>query len=102
MKVSLAENRIQEVVGIVNGTTNYILTQMAQNGLDFGVALAEAQAKGYAEADPTDDVDGFDAAYKLAILASIGFQSRVPLERIYHEGIRGISDRDILYARELG
>src|SRR5207302_1226665 len=60
LKVSLAANRVQEVMGIVNGTTNYILTQMAQNGLDFGVALAEAQARGYAEADPTDDVDGFD------------------------------------------
>jgi homoserine dehydrogenase len=102
MKVSLAGNRIQEVMGIVNGTTNYILTQMAHHGLDFGVALAEAQAKGYAEADPTDDVDGFDAAYKLAILASIGFQSRVPLENVFHEGIRSITDRDIAYARELG
>lgn len=102
MKVSLAGNRIQDVMGIVNGTTNYILTQMAQNGLDFGVALAEAQAKGYAEQDPTDDVDGFDAAYKLSILASIAFQSRVPLEKVYHEGIRSISDKDIKYARDLG
>jgi len=102
MKVSLAANKIQEMVGIVNGTTNYILTQMTQNGLDFSVALAEAQAKGYAEQDPTDDVDGFDAAYKLAILASIGFQSRVPLEKVYHEGIRKITDRDISYARQLG
>ncbi|MGV3723976.1 MAG: homoserine dehydrogenase [Actinomycetota bacterium] len=102
LKVSLAANRITEVMGIVNGTTNYILTQMAQNNLDFGVALAEAQAKGYAEADPTDDVEGFDAAYKLAILGSIAFQSRVPLEQVYHEGIRGVTDRDIAYARELG
>ncbi len=102
MKVSLAANRIQKVMGIVNGTTNYILTQMAQNGLDFEVALKEAQAKGYAEADPTDDVDGYDAAYKLAILASIAFQSRVHLETIYHEGIRKISDRDIAYAKDLG
>jgi homoserine dehydrogenase len=102
LKVSLAANRITEVMGIVNGTTNYILTQMAQSGLDFGVALAEAQAKGYAEADPTDDVEGFDAAYKLAILASIAFQSRVPLEQVYHEGIREVTDRDIAYARELG
>jgi homoserine dehydrogenase len=102
MKVSLAANRIERVMGIVNGTTNYILTQMAQNGLDFSVALKEAQERGYAEADPTDDVQGFDAAYKLAILASIGFQSRVPLERVYHEGIAGITDRDIAYARELG
>jgi len=102
LKVSLAANRVSEVMGIVNGTTNYILTQMAQNGLDFGVALAEAQAKGYAEADPTDDVDGFDAAYKLSILASIAFQSRVPLEQVYHEGIRGVTDRDIAYAQQLG
>ena len=102
MKVSLAANRVEEVMGIVNGTTNYILTQMAQNNLDFEVALKEAQAKGYAEADPTDDVDGFDAAYKLSILASIAFQSRVPLEKVYHEGIRGITDRDIAYAREMG
>ena len=102
MKVSLAANRVEEVMGIVNGTTNYILTQMAQNGLDFKVALAEAQEKGYAEADPTDDVDGFDAAYKLSILASIAFQSRVPLEQVYHEGIRGITDRDIAYAKQLG
>ena len=102
MKVSLAANRVEEVMGIVNGTTNYILTQMAQNGLDFKVALAEAQEKGYAEADPTDDVDGFDAAYKLSILASIAFQSRVPLEQVYHEGIRGITDRDIAYAQQLG
>lgn len=102
MKESLAANRVQEVVGIVNGTTNYILTQMAQNGLDFGVALSEAQAKGYAEADPTDDVDGFDAAYKLSILASIAFQSRVPLERVFHEGIRNVADKDIRYARDLG
>jgi homoserine dehydrogenase len=102
LKVSLAANRVQEVVGIVNGTTNYILTQMAQHNMDFGIALAEAQAKGYAEADPTDDVDGYDAAYKLAILAAIAFQSRVPLESIFHEGIRNVADRDIVYARELG
>lgn len=102
LKVSLAANRIQEVMGIVNGTTNYILTRMAQEGIDFAAALAEAQARGYAEADPTDDVDGFDAAYKLAILASIGFQSRVPLEQVYHEGIRGVTARDIEYARDLG
>lgn len=102
LKVSLAANRVEEVMGIVNGTTNYILTQMAQNGLDFSVALAEAQVHGYAEADPTDDVDGFDAAYKLSILASIAFQSRVPLEKVFHEGIRGITDRDIAYGKELG
>jgi len=102
MKVSLAGNRIEALMGIVNGTTNYILTQMAVHGSDFATALAEAQAKGYAEADPTDDVDGHDAAYKLTILASIAFQSRVLLDQVYHEGIRGISDKDIAYAKALG
>jgi homoserine dehydrogenase len=102
MKIALAANRIQEVIGIVNGTTNYILTRMAQDGLDFEPALAEAKQLGYAEADPTDDVDAYDAAYKLAILASIAFQSRVSLEDVYHEGIRRITKRDIEYARDLG
>jgi homoserine dehydrogenase len=102
MKISLAANRIEELMGIVNGTTNYILTRMAADNLDFGAALAEAQAKGYAEADPTDDVDGFDAAYKLSILASIAFQTRVDLAQVYHEGIRNIGHEDIAYARELG
>ncbi len=102
LKIALAANRVQEVMGIVNGTTNYILTRMAQDGLDFGPALEEAKELGYAEADPTDDVDAYDAAYKLAILASIAFQSRVALEDVYHEGIRRITKRDIEYARELG
>jgi homoserine dehydrogenase len=102
LKISLAANRMQELVGIVNGTTNYILTQMAHQNQDFATALGEAQARGYAEADPTDDVDGFDAAYKLSILASIAFQSRVDLGQVYHEGIRKIGHEDIAYARELG
>jgi homoserine dehydrogenase len=102
MKIALAANRIFEVIGIVNGTTNYILTRMTQDGLDFDAALAEARHLGYAEADPTDDVDAYDAAYKLAILAAIAFQSRVALEDVYHEGIRRITPRDIEYARELG
>ena len=102
LKVCLGANRILSVMGIVNGTTNYILTQMAETGKDFGVALAEAQAQGYAEADPTADVDAFDAVYKLAILASIAFHSRVPVDEIYREGIRGITGSDIAYARELG
>jgi homoserine dehydrogenase len=102
LKISLAGNRVRELIGIVNGTTNYILTRMAADGLDFATALAEAQLKGYAEADPTDDVDGFDAAYKLSILASIAFQSRVDLGQVYHEGIRKIGHEDIAYARELG
>jgi homoserine dehydrogenase len=102
LQVSLAGNRIEKLMGIVNGTTNYILTQMTQSGADFSVALAEAQAKGYAEADPTDDVDGYDAAYKLSILAGIAFQAPVRMDEILHEGIRNITDRDIHYARELG
>ena len=102
LEVSLAGNRISEILGIVNGTTNYILTRMSQKGQDFAHALAEAQARGYAEADPTSDVDGHDAAYKLAILAGIAFHTRVPVEQVYREGIRGIADRDIAYARDLG
>src|SRR5439155_3527038 len=102
MKVSLGANRISELMGILNGTTNYILTRMTQDGSDYESALAEAQAKGYAEADPTDDVDGFDAAYKLSILASIAFQSRVDISSVYFDGIRKISHEDIGYAKELG
>src|SRR6266852_1334873 len=102
MKISLAANRIQELMGILNGTTNYILTRMSMDGSDYETALAEAQAKGYAEADPTDDVDGFDAAYKLAILASLAFQSRVDISTVYFEGIRKIGHQDIAYAKELG
>ncbi|MCC6445297.1 MAG: homoserine dehydrogenase [Armatimonadetes bacterium] len=102
MKIGLAANHIERVVGIVNGTTNYILTQMAQEGKDFAEALAEAQAKGYAEADPTNDVEGYDAAYKIAILASIAFMSRVDPEDIHAEGIARITAGDIRYARELG
>lgn len=102
MKVSLSSDSIQEVLGIVNGTTNYILSRMTAEGCSFEEALAEAQEKGYAEADPGADVDGDDAAYKLAILGSIAFQNRVPVDQVYREGIRGISARDIDYAGELG
>ncbi len=102
LKVSLAANQIREVAGIVNGTTNYILTCMARDGSGFAEALSAAQALGYAEADPTDDVEGHDAAYKLAILATIAFQGRFPLDQVYREGIRSIASRDIAYARELG
>ena len=75
-------------MGIVNGTTNYMLTRMAEDGLDYATALAEAQAKGFAEADPTADVDGLDAAAKIAILASIAFNSRVVMSQVPAEGIR--------------
>ena len=102
IKESLTGNRIRQVLGIVNGTTNYILTKMTEEGADFYQVLAEAQAHGYAEADPTSDVDGFDAQYKIAILASIAFNSRVNVEEIAAQGIRGISARDIAVARQLG
>jgi homoserine dehydrogenase len=102
LKESLAGNRIQRMIGIVNGTTNYILTQMTERGCEFTTALAEAQAKGYAEKDPTADVEGHDAAYKLSILASIAFESRVDVEQVHREGIAGLTLADIEYARQLG
>lgn len=102
MKTSLAANKIIEVMGIVNGTTNYILTKMANEGLDFDDVLKEAQVAGYAEADPTADIEGHDARYKLAILADIAFTSRVDVNDIYSEGIKSISSQDICYAREMG
>jgi homoserine dehydrogenase len=102
LKESLAANRISQLMGIVNGTTNYILTAMAEGVTDFATALAEAQALGYAEADPASDVDGWDAAYKLAILASIAFGSRISVEDVLVEGIRGLEPADLTYAGELG
>jgi len=102
LKHSLTSNEITAVMGIVNGTTNYMLTRMAENGLDYETALAEAQAKGFAEADPTADVDGFDAAAKIAILASIAFNSRVVMSQVPAEGIRTLSPADIAYATEMG
>ena len=102
LKQSLGVNRIQSVIGIINGTTNYILTQMSEEGADFDAVLAEAQQLGYAEADPTADVDGLDAADKIAILASIAFGGRIKRENIYCEGIRGVTATDISYASKLG
>jgi homoserine dehydrogenase len=101
LKECLAANRIRQVFGIINGTTNYMLTQMSKEGLSFDEALAQAQALGYAEADPTADVGGYDAARKLAIIASIAFNTRVPLDRVYIEGITRITTEDIKYASEL-
>ena len=95
-------NVVHSLTGIINGTTNYILTRMTREGLGFDEVLREAQALGYAEKDPTADVDGFDAAYKLSILASLAFHTKVPLEKVYREGIRGISSLDIAYGEELG
>jgi homoserine dehydrogenase len=100
--LDLAANDITSVVGIVNGTTNYILTRMTESGASFADALAEAQDLGYAEPDPTNDVEGWDAAYKLAILASLAFGAPVMPEQVWREGITHVSQRDILYAAELG
>jgi homoserine dehydrogenase len=98
----LVANRIKGIYAIINGTTNYILTRMAKEGVDFKVALKQAQALGYAEANPRDDVEGIDATYKLAILSSLGFHSRVLPSDIHHEGISRLSSRDFRYAQELG
>lgn len=102
LKHQLAGNDVIRMMGILNGTTNYILTKMQTEEADFDDVLREAQAKGYAEADPTNDVDGFDTRYKIAILASIAFHRRVPVEDVYREGIRDVSLLDIKYADVLG
>jgi len=102
LKSCLAGNRINRLMGIVNGTTNFILTRMFEGKAEFFDALAEAQRLRYAEPDPTNDVEGFDAAFKLAILASIGFETRVRVENIHREGITGLAARDMEYARQLG
>jgi len=101
-KRDLVANKIQGIYAIINGTTNYILTRMAREGTDFAAALALAQELGYAEADPENDIQGIDAAYKLAILATLAFQTRVRPEDIHREGISHLSGRDFRYARELG
>ena len=102
LKQCLAGNHLTEVVGIVNGTTNFILTKMTQEGMEFAEALALATRLGYAEADPTADIQGLDAGRKMAILASIAFNSRVTFADVITEGITHISAKDIRYARELG
>src|SRR5262245_44077649 len=98
----LQANRISRVAGIVNGTTNYILTKMEREQKSFAEALAEAQAGGFAEADPTDDVEGRDVAYKIAILSSLAFQVPIEVEKVYRQGITAISDLDIKLAAEFG
>ena len=102
LREGLVANRIDRVYGILNGTCNYILTDMEQSGRDFSDVLDEAQALGYAEADPSFDIDGIDAAHKLAILASVAFGTAVDFDGIHVEGIRHISPIDIEFARELG
>lgn len=99
---SLAGNQIEKIIGIVNGTTNYILTSMTDTGESYETALKEAQDKGFAEADPTNDVCGYDAARKLAILASIGFRANVTFDDVLVEGIEKIAQEDVTYAREMG
>jgi homoserine dehydrogenase len=101
LRESLVGDHIQRVMGIVNGTTNFILTKMDESGAAFGDALAEAQALGFAEADPTADVEGFDAAAKAAILAGLAFHSRVTDSDVYREGITQITDTDVAVAKSL-
>lgn len=102
LKHSLIANRIDSIMGIVNGTTNYMLTRMDEDGMSYEDALKEAQERGFAEADPTADVDGLDAAAKIAILASIAFNSRVIMNQVFTEGIRRISPVDLAMAHEMG
>lgn len=102
LRESLAGERIERVMGIVNGTTNFILTQMTEFGSSFSDALAEAQSLGFAESDPTADVEGYDAAAKAAIIASIAFGAQVVAQDVYREGISAVSAADITAAHELG
>ena len=101
-RLDLLANDLQEVTAIINGTTNYILTKMAREGVDYALALQEAQALGYAEADPRNDVEGVDAAYKLTILATLAFHARVRPTDVYAEGITRLAAADFRYARDLG
>ena len=102
MTAAMQANRILEIKAIINGTTNYILTRMAQEGLDYGEILKDAQALGYAEANPVADVEGYDSSYKLSILASLAFNKRVPVDLIFREGITHITSTDIALADKLG
>ena len=99
---SMQGNIVKSIKGIVNGTTNYILSRMSDEGVDYASCLKDAQALGYAEANPTTDVDGFDAMYKCSILSSLAYKKRVPISKIYREGISNIAVEDINYGKELG
>ncbi len=99
---NLQGNKITSMIGIINGTTNYILTKMSDCGASYEKILEEAQSLGYAEADPTADVDGFDAAYKLSILSSLAFHTKIPFSKVYREGITAIDPCDIEYGKKLG
>lgn len=102
LKACLAANRIRAISGIINGTTNYMLTRMSSEGDDFEEVLREAQRLGYAEADPSSDVDGHDAAFKIAILASLAFDAAVDAEAVHREGIGSVTPEDLRYGREFG
>lgn len=102
LKTSLAPDEIEEISGILNGTTNYILTEMTEKGSAFDAVLKDAQDKGYAEKDPTADIEGYDTCRKIAILTSLAYGKQLDYEDIYTEGITKITDRDICYARKLG
>ena len=102
LKISLAPDEILEISGILNGTTNYILTEMTNNGSAFDTVLKDAQDNGYAEKDPTADVEGYDACRKIAILTSLAYGKQLDFEDIYTEGITKITDRDICYAKKIG
>ena len=99
---SMQGNNILSLMGIVNGTTNFILSKMADEGLEYADVLKEAQRIGYAEADPTADVEGFDSMYKLSILSSLAFRTKVPISKIYREGISKVSKEDIAYGKKFG
>jgi homoserine dehydrogenase len=101
-RTDLQANRIERVSAVINGTTNYVLGRMASAGLSLDEAVREAQAAGFAEADPTDDIGGFDATYKLAILGSIAYEIKIRPDDVFREGIEGIEPVDFRYARELG
>ncbi len=102
LREGLTANRIEWIAGIINGTSNFILSEMREKGLPFGEVLREAQARGYAEADPTFDIEGIDAAHKLTILAAIAFGIPMQFERVYTEGIARLTREDIRYAESLG
>jgi len=102
LTTNLVSNKINKLIGIINGTTNFILTQMTDNQMEFDEALKLAQDKGYAEADPTSDLEGEDAAFKLSILSNVAFKKKISPDRIPTEGIKKISQKDIKYASELG
>ena len=99
---NLQGNKVLSMMGIINGTTNYILTKMTNEGASYEEVLKEAQRLGYAEANPTADVEGFDAAYKLSILSSLAFHTKIPFSKIYREGITNITSEDIQYGKQLG